>query len=218
MEASKAKRKSKTLESEECRATTRNYVQVWYNKICTREDITWDFDVGVYAEDNMALTDKIRLNVIGMDKTISPSEFKVAVETYYRSCKYYKKKKEKNPDFLSKTKLHQRKMAKLKKRKATLQKCTLSPEVKAKIKKVLTIDYMSSEEDRSDDDGDHFETRPLRWRSVECDKQFDILDKKAFQMMSKRARRQTVVRKMGPFSCRQPPNITEHNSWAIRQT
>lgn len=93
----------------------------------------------------------------------------------------------------------------------------IEPGLKAKIRKVLEVEYMSSEEDKSDCGADHFETRPLRWRTVECDEYFEMLDKATWKNKSARARRQTVVRKLGPFSNRPAPQRTEDNSWAIRE-
>ena len=56
---------------------------------------------------------------------------------------------------------------------------THEPELKAKISKVLKVEYMSSEEDKSDGGVDHFETRPLRWRRLECENYFEMMDKTA---------------------------------------
>ena len=71
---------------------------------------------------------------------------------------------------------------------------------------------MSSE----DDNEDSFEIRPIRWRSGICDEYFESLDRKAEKLMSKKAKRQTVKRNMGPFSTRSlPKDFPESLDWAI---
>jgi len=150
----------------------------------------------VYSQVNNEITEKLKENVIGLDKTISKDEFKAGVETYFKSVKYYTPKK--TASYFQEKAYNQRKITKLKKRKSTLAKVkTIDPDDVSKLNDVLNIEFMSSEEEKSDCKEYHFEKRPLRWRSVECDEKFDMLDKKAFSLMSAKARQQTVVRKNG---------------------
>ncbi|XP_066913073.1 uncharacterized protein [Clytia hemisphaerica] len=198
------------------RRTTSNYIKNSYKKVAEKHNKHWDFDQSVFADCNHELTQKVKLNALALDKTITQDEFQVGVQTYFHSIKYYSGKK--TDTYLCEKKYNQRKVTKRDKRRATLSGCnSLEPDLKAKIQKVLEVEFMSSEEDKSDGEVDHFETRPLRWRSLECDRHFEMLDKTAIRKMSSKARRQTVIRKMGPYSSRPAPQCTEQNSWAIRQ-
>jgi len=86
--------------------------------------------------------------------------------------------------------------------------------LKEKVAEVLTVDFMSSEEDKED----HFEVRPLQWRSAQCDTYFEQLDTKIEQTSSKKAKRQTIKRKVGPWSGRGAPNeLKVSQAWAVRK-
>uniref|UniRef100_A0A7M5WTJ4 Uncharacterized protein n=1 Tax=Clytia hemisphaerica TaxID=252671 RepID=A0A7M5WTJ4_9CNID len=172
LEASQNKRRPPTID---IRSTTSNYIKVCYSRLCERQNHKWNFDYGVYSQVNNEITEKLKENVIGLDKTISKDEFKAGVETYFKSVKYYTPKK--TASYLQKKAYNQRKITKLKKRKSTLAKVkTIDPDDVSKLNDVLNIEFMSSEEEKSDCEEDHFEIRPLRWRSVECDEKFDMLD------------------------------------------
>ena len=84
---------------------------------------------------------------------------------------------------------------------------------KAKAAAVLTLDFMSSEEERDD----NFEIRPLRWRSQACDELFKELDETGKTLMTSKARRQTSIRTMGPFSSRASPQVEPQIRWAVKK-
>ena len=62
-----------------------------------------------------------------------------------------------------------------------IEKRSWDDAMKEKVGSVLNVDFMSSEEDMDD----HFEVRPLRWRSAECDTLFEQLDNKLEKLSSK---------------------------------
>lgn len=107
---------------------------------------------------------------------------------------------------------------KLKARSSVLEKTSqLTQEHKAKYKKVMTMDYMSSEYSVTDDDGsDMFVASKLEWRSEELNKLFGALDQKHVSRMSRSSRRMLVKRsEANECSRRQPPR--KSYSFAVKE-
>ena len=110
--------------------------------------------------------------------------------------------------------LRERKKNKVKRRMKALEELKSYTEGnKQRIKKVITVDYMSSEDEL---DGS-FEVRPLRWRSQKCDSLFDDLDSKYKEGRSKKSQNQTSKRTIGSFSDRPMPYVPHDNAWAIKK-
>ena len=68
-------------------------------------------------------------------------------------------------------------------------KTSVKDHKKVKIRACLTIEYMSSEDEAYDDDEKVFLVKT--YRSAGLQRYFDALDRKAFQMQTKRAKDQT---------------------------
>ena len=60
-------------------------------------------------------------------------------------------------------------------------------------------------------------TSALTPGAMERDNYFEMLDKTALIKMTSKARRQTVLRKISPFSSITAPQRTKDNSWANRK-
>ena len=94
-------------------------------------------------------------------------------------------------------------------------KTSYSEERKEKIRKVIQIEMMSSENEEEDG----FSVRPLPWRSSKCDEIFEQLDQKLRSIKSARSKRQTLKRKIGEISRRpRPTGVKEDCLWALRKT
>lgn len=106
-------------------------------------------------------------------------------------------------------------MQKRKERESAICKSTkLTKEQKQKWLKVMTNQYMSSEE--SDDDNcDRVIIHPLPWRSEVIDRMFQKIDDHISAKKTSQAKRQTKERIVGLVSNRKSPNGEHVPSWAI---
>ena len=87
---------------------------------------------------------------------------------------------------------------------------TLSESQKELWLKVLTKDFMSSEESGEEDIGNDTTRRvlfikQLKWRSSGVNRFFNKLDQKLDKAKSEHAKQQTLPRVLGHFSCRSKP-------------
>ena len=98
-------------------------------------------------------------------------------------------------------------MWKYKRRIQTLEKADVDEQKREKIKKIIQKEYVSNEEEGSDDEGrKKFLVKQPRWRS---DKVSGMFQEEIFEteIQKKRGRDQTIPRKPGPVSKRpQLPN------------
>lgn len=81
----------------------------------------------------------------------------------------------------------------------------LTEEKKTKVLKVLGVQYMSSEEDIDDDDGRYFIVHPLPWRCKKLNSTFKKFVARHKENQNKRSNNQTMRRKVGQPSERNPP-------------
>ncbi|XP_057311323.1 uncharacterized protein LOC130649321 [Hydractinia symbiolongicarpus] len=101
----------------------------------------------------------------------------------------------------------QRKLNKSKRRTKVLQAMDLPEEKKAKILKVLGVQYMSSEEEIDDNNGRYFTVHPLPWKCKKLNSTFKKLDARHQENQNKRSKNQTVRREEGrPSERNQPPD------------
>ena len=136
------------------------------------------------------------------------------MKCYFNSLKNYRKRKAANPKLLQDMALKERKKNKVKRRMKALEDLDAYSEgVKERMKKVITLDYMSSEDELDES----FEVRPLRWRSQKCDSLFEELDRKYKERQSKKSINQTVKRTIGPFSDRPVLNAPHDNASALKK-
>ena len=95
-------------------------------------------------------------------------------------------------------------------------KTSWSVQDRDKIRKVLTMDYMSSEDEGEEDGNDFFVVRHLPWESERLASIKKVLDTKWERSRSKRSRRQSLPRVVGNPSNRPiPANVSEDCAWAI---
>lgn len=88
--------------------------------------------------------------------------------------------------------------------------------------KILTLDFMSSEETGSESDSGNeaatrrkiFLSRPLSWRSPEANAFIESLDRKITRRRSARAKEMCRLRRVGPPSSRSPPG-NDAPAWAL---
>lgn len=82
----------------------------------------------------------------------------------------------------------------------------VSEHQKAKFRRVLGKEYMSSEEEATDEDGTRFFIihRPS-YRAEKITNSFESLDVEHFARLNKRSLNQTAKRKIGPDSLKSPP-------------
>lgn len=88
-------------------------------------------------------------------------------------------------------------------------------EQKETVMSSMEIQYMSSEQTDSEDEGS-FIVRPLPWRSDDFDKLVKKLDQKHENKLSKRSRRQNNIRKVGAVSSRKKPEVVPGHEWVFR--
>ena len=96
----------------------------------------------------------------------------------------------------------------MKRRRAALEKTDIEDKKREKLEKVLAgPEYMSSEEERSDDEGgSYFLVRPLAWRGEKLSTIFNGLDAVYEEnIQTKRGKKQNKKRKIGPISDRAAP-------------
>ena len=89
------------------------------------------------------------------------------------------------------------------------------PKDREKWEKVLTLDFMSSEDSGSDEGDEILIIRPIPCRSSKVDRMFSDLDQKTFEDKSPRARRQMKQRKVGIPSKRPRPTHDCIPQWAL---
>ena len=105
---------------------------------------------------------------------------------------------------------------KVNERKAALEKMEFIEEGQhEKWRKVLVIEYMSSEESGVDDDNEVIIVKPLPWRSSYVNQMFRRLDDKVIAEKSPQSRRQMKKRVTGEPSIRSKPTGSEIPSWAV---
>ena len=100
-------------------------------------------------------------------------------------------------------------MWKCKRRIQALEKADVDAQKREKIKKIIQKEYVSSEEEGSDNEGRKiFLVKQPRWRSDKVSGMFQKLEEIfETEIQKKRGRDQTIPRKPGPVSQRpQPPN------------
>ncbi|KAJ8316257.1 hypothetical protein KUTeg_006271 [Tegillarca granosa] len=173
------------------------------------------------SEENKAMTKYIFNFVKGLYSETEESVIEVATERYFKSLKEKNNRESrgKTDAFNKKMVLYQRRKRKLTNRRGAINKKTSwTPEVKDKVSKALTIDYISSEYEEESDGESVYIVRPLTWRSDEMNNIIKELDKKIESFKSKCAKRQTSKRVIGEVvSNRQCPDVEEEFSWTIKQ-
>lgn len=90
-----------------------------------------------------------------------------------------------------------------------LLKCTSIPDTQQQLwQKVLTKDFISSEESGVDGEDQHqvLVIRPLEWRSSKVDRFFNRLDRKMTKNKTKQSKQQTLPRVTGEKSLRPKPS------------
>ena len=91
----------------------------------------------------------------------------------------------------------------------------LTEEQKAKWLKVITNDFMSSEESNSDDDS--VVVHPLKWRSETVNRMFDKMSRHMNEKKTSQAKRQMKPRTIGEPSKRQAPYTSDdYPKWAFQ--
>jgi len=196
------------------RDSTRSHVRNCYRELEEKHNLGFKLDHRVSGPANADFVNRLKQDVLGLDPTIKDDEMNEQIRIYFNSKKYYQPTESDKKANRRK----ERKKGKLAYRIETLaDKVKSTPEdQKAKIRNVLTFDFMSSEE--SDDETGEFRVRPLRWRSDKCDNIFASLDKRYIKSLSAQAKRQRGKRVMGVFSCRPAPKeVPDEDSWAIRK-
>ena len=101
----------------------------------------------------------------------------------------------------------------------------ITAEEKSEAMKILTVDYMSSEETGQESAGSEderqalpvtiFKIRPLPWRSDRANSIIASMDRKAQRKSSNRAREMCRKRYNGAPSTRQPPSSA--TAWAVKE-
>lgn len=90
-------------------------------------------------------------------------------------------------------------------RKAVLERLPIKRESNDKWLSVLVLSFMTSEESGSEEDGQPtLYIKPLPWRSTEVTKAFKVLDSKAFELKSHRAKAQTFRRSTSSTNSERP--------------
>jgi len=210
VEEMKQSRKKKKVE---VRKMTKTNVKSCYLEMVDKGK-QFDLKAGVHSGSNKGLVEQLKLDLYGLDTSLTEEEADTAIATYYNSVKYYQPKK--NDESRNTAKLNGRKREKLNKRKKALEDGPFKDADRARALKVLIMDFMSSEEDEPDGS---FSVRPLRWRSTMCDDMFERLDQKTKDKMSANSRRQTVSRKIGLISGRgMPRKLPDKTEWAVRKS
>jgi len=168
----------------------------------------------MFSSRNLEMSNKLRCYIKGLDSSALDEEINIALTTYYTSLKNYNERRKKDPSLQDSAAKYQRKQHKMKKRIAAVDLKRSYPVVKkGKVKKCLTMEFMSSEDE--EDDGS-FSIRPLPWRSEVFEKILQELDAKTRLSQSKKSKRQTILRKIGEPSARPPPeHIEREDTWSI---
>lgn len=100
--------------------------------------------------------------------------------------------------------------------KAIKLKTSWTKEEAKAIEEALLIQYMSSEEDDTDDEAS-FIVRPLTWRSDEYTNCLRALDAKHKTTLSQQGKRVFNRRKTGtPSTHSRPENVSNSNDWVIK--
>ncbi|CAB4029584.1 Hypothetical predicted protein [Paramuricea clavata] len=108
-----------------------------------------------------------------------------------------------------------RKREKLGRRLSSLNSKDWTPERKAKVAAVLTLDYISSEESDADEEGKTVYTvKTLPWQSQNLKKKKKSLDKHHMESLPALVRRRLYLRKEGGMSLR--PKPTNCPDWACK--
>ncbi|XP_063431321.1 uncharacterized protein LOC134713993 [Mytilus trossulus] len=140
------------------------------------------------------------------------------IKTNFESFKAKKRREEtgKQEEHNKKMAVYSRLKRKLNNRKKALkEKSSMPKEQKETVIQSMEIQYMSSEQTDSEDEGS-FIVRPLPWRSDDFDKLVKKLDQKHENKLSKRSRRQNNVRKVGAVSSRKKPEVVPGHEWVFR--
>lgn len=110
-------------------------------------------------------------------------------------------------------------------RSVCLASTSLSQEEKEKTLKILTLDFISSEETGTESGSGSenttrdkvFFTRPLPWRSPAANNTMDSLDRKILRRRSERAKEMCRTRRIGQSSSRPTPNYDQPIAWAVNE-
>lgn len=99
---------------------------------------------------------------------------------------------------------------------------SLTAQEKERVMKILTLDFMSSEDTGSESDSGSEMTRrkvfllkPIPWRSPEANGVMESLDRKIGRRRSERAREMCRVRRIGTPSSRTYPKDCDTSMWAV---
>jgi len=102
---------------------------------------------------------------------------------------------------------------------ALRKKASYTDEEMKKVEKILTVDFMSSEEEVESEGEELFLIKKLPWRSQEADSYMRQLDSKARQLETPRGKRQRLKRvRGGEDSSRPLPSSLDHSQqWAVSE-
>lgn len=87
-------------------------------------------------------------------------------------------------------------------------------EKKWRVRDVMDITYMSSEDEGNSDEDSFFTVKPLSWRSEEFGRRMAELDSKFEKTQSSRSRRQKIKRVKGSNPSERPkPTLRDGHEW-----
>ncbi|XP_071153244.1 uncharacterized protein [Mytilus edulis] len=173
-----------------------------------------------FSEENKPMSDSIKVFVQGIYPTTENGIINAGIETYFRSFKNKARMVAAGQmdDHKKKMLKYSRKQRKMNYRlKAIKLKTSWTKEEAKAIEEALLIQYMSSEEDDTDDEAS-FIVRPLTWRSDEYTNCLRALDAKHKTTLSQQGKRVFNRRKTGAPSIRpRPENVSNSNDWVIKK-
>jgi len=210
-ETDKKKSQKITIDSQ-----TKNLRNSAYNEGC-RKDLSWNLNLpSPFAKENDKMTIFVRNHMKGYNGDLSDEIINASISQYFVSKKTMAKKKASDEKFKENAAAHQRLLNKCKRRSIALESMDIRDSQKDKVHRVLTFEYMSSEEeDENEEEERVFVVHPLKFRSQKLVDTFKRLDSVYKDTMNKRSKNQTVKRIQGRASTRVAP--PDAPSYAIIQ-